>query len=1189
MAEPMTTMFGKAYDTVGSADRNLILQTRGDLKVKWGNKYIDLIKNGKINVDVDLLKKVDNKDSIYKDGVYLIEKEDKQEIWVSIGGTLVNLLGEAGTSYVSFLSKQDVKVEQKSIALSNIGFYYETLEDAQNAKIQKGIVFILNTNKFYYVKDGSLIEYKQDFTIPDPLTIGNITIDGASSTIKSSSLNLNYGDTTYINLDSKGINLIETVITKKDLLSEDYVQGQLGYSLFHNTNDNQTYLEIDVVKVRSDLIYDNIKNVTYKELKSLYTRGKLTKGKKYCITDFQNEWELQERYTRHNSQNTFNYYWPIVLTADTKRTFKKEGYFRDNENWIIEYDINFNYFSHAETDDNGETLQIYSKGRITKLTDEFGNVGNFDFKHRVFKYISSSDDHRQWYYMYNIQNDLYNTAETNDDLDYDDYLNIYVNRDASQLGLIENNTFYIKEPSYEDGVDNLGQPCKKLVLYDDYIIFPDCSTIQPYGNKIYDSLGKFTIIGNFYNNTFLGLYDNSGQEVQFTLDFHDNTFQKVKDCVLNAPMQYNIFDRNLVNVAFQCISMNNNHITGIIYTNNGRDSYPVQVANFNNNIINNINMSAINCSGCDIANNIINNINGCAITNSTLTDITMKDITGDEQYEANPTDDIDDSQVNPGGDTPVNPDPVNPDPVNPPSGQTISLLSSEPTATSINSIMTGMHNYADGSLSAAASSSEAVGTISAVSDSYGQPTVYGVYVDENSNMIDLSSTSNVTFSGSNSTGYTVNAKILANNTASQRKIHLWIQFADVNELGYFSIYQAGEEQTSNNDVDEYLNTFKSSSLASTSLETEKYSLLSTAMDKLNSFESNIMSDSMFVDDTLTLPSGNSTETRNARRGWYMALLLTALYPMKASTTVNNDILKDAMLTWGIGTWNSNKSTAVSAIESYSVSTYEARYKGLLQGSIAFSYLFSDPNFVNSFAPFASYSYRGDDGDLSASSKMRYYHAPKGQYFFPYPPTNNISATSGLMKRDEDAFKLGKTLRSTSRGTTASQDIDSGLSYYLNILQAATGKNNSSGNAYTLMYDTHWTGNRTVNNIKNTDGFWRSRPAWENNDTSVDSSTYTLNFGTANGKSGSVSNTTSYPSGHTGYFWNTAYCFMAIGGLSNSAIVNLFKRAYQYSESRVIVGAHWQMCVEMGRIAASCSFATLCGNVKFIRELQAAQS
>ena len=101
-------MFGKAYDTVGSTNKNLILQTRGDLKVKWGGKYIDLIKNGKINVDVDLLKKVDSKDSIYKDGLYLVEKEEANEVWLSIGGSIINLLGEVGTTYVSFLSPQEV-------------------------------------------------------------------------------------------------------------------------------------------------------------------------------------------------------------------------------------------------------------------------------------------------------------------------------------------------------------------------------------------------------------------------------------------------------------------------------------------------------------------------------------------------------------------------------------------------------------------------------------------------------------------------------------------------------------------------------------------------------------------------------------------------------------------------------------------------------------------------------------------------------------------------------------------------------------------------------------------------------------------------------------------------------------------------------------------------------------------------
>ena len=51
-------------------------------------------------------------------------------------------------------------------------------------------------------------------------------------------------------------------------------------------------------------------------------------------------------------------------------------------------------------------------------------------------------------------------------------------------------------------------------------------------------------------------------------------------------------------------------------------------------------MSAITCSGHNIINNVINNINGCNIINSTLIDITMKDIIGNGQYEINPTDDL---------------------------------------------------------------------------------------------------------------------------------------------------------------------------------------------------------------------------------------------------------------------------------------------------------------------------------------------------------------------------------------------------------------------------------------------------------------------------------------------------------------------------------------------------------------------
>jgi hypothetical protein len=133
------------------------------------------------------------------------------------------------------------------------------------------------------------------------------------------------------------------------------LQGQTGFALFHNTEDNQTYLEIDVVRIRSELDYINVKDITYKELRSLVNSGKLVKGKKYRITDFINEWELKEYYTKHNSNTLFHHYWPVILTADSKRTFKKEGYFCDREDWIIEYDINFYYYSHVETGENGQS------------------------------------------------------------------------------------------------------------------------------------------------------------------------------------------------------------------------------------------------------------------------------------------------------------------------------------------------------------------------------------------------------------------------------------------------------------------------------------------------------------------------------------------------------------------------------------------------------------------------------------------------------------------------------------------------------------------------------------------------------------------------------------------------------------------------------------------------------------------
>ena len=627
MAGQITTMFGKAYDTVGSADRNLILQTRGDLKVKWGNKYIDLIKNGKINVDVDLLKKIDNKDSIHKDGLYLIEKEKTQEVWLSIGGSIVNLLGEIGTTYVSFLAPQDVTSDQKLMALTNAGLYYETLDKAKKATIKQGIVYIIDEQQFYTVKDGEYSKYTQQVDIPDPLVLGQLTINGISGKISGeNSLSFGLGSDNYISFDTNKINIEKETIVYNNFQSNNYIVNKDGYRLYIDSKGVST-LEIDKVIIRQLLVYEEIIDVTYLELQRLIMDSKLIPDKKYKIIDFQNEWEVTrevqyEDETIYDSNNEpiggkAKNVWPIVVQAKTNNILYPNFYFYDNDNWKGEYDVNFYHLIREESVEEiieGQTkttiYNIFSKGRITKLVDEKNNQANYDFKHKLFKYSSASNDQNYWYYTFNFDNPKFQSDITK----YYKYENTHIHADASQYkDKITNNIIYLPVPVLEDieiTEDDKQKKIKKIVPQNNYIIFPNCSTIYPHDNKILDSLGKYVITNNFYNNTFIGLYDTSGQETQFTLDFHDNTFQKVHNCILDTPMQYNIFDYNLVNVAFECISMSNNHITGIIYTNSTRDAYPIQAKNFNNNTINNINMSAIKCADHDITNNVIYNING---------------------------------------------------------------------------------------------------------------------------------------------------------------------------------------------------------------------------------------------------------------------------------------------------------------------------------------------------------------------------------------------------------------------------------------------------------------------------------------------------------------------------------------------------------------------------------------------------
>ena len=133
----MEKFFGRTYETVGNVSGDLLLKTRGGVKVQIGSSFIDLVKNGKINVDIDIIKEASSKDNIIDNGLYII----KDVLYVKYQDTVLPLNSNTGENQVSYLPQLNITQEQRIQAQKNIGIYYDTLEEAQQ-NVSDGYVYI---------------------------------------------------------------------------------------------------------------------------------------------------------------------------------------------------------------------------------------------------------------------------------------------------------------------------------------------------------------------------------------------------------------------------------------------------------------------------------------------------------------------------------------------------------------------------------------------------------------------------------------------------------------------------------------------------------------------------------------------------------------------------------------------------------------------------------------------------------------------------------------------------------------------------------------------------------------------------------------------------------------------------------------------------------------------------------------
>lgn len=448
-------LFGRTYSTVGNSDSDFIIKTRGQVKVQWGKKFIDIIKDGKLNVDVSFIGSVDSYNDIgSKDGLYYVKENGS--IYLVVNGNKINILGDVDGTYVSFASKQNTADEQKGQASKNLGIRYSSKDEATEYGVTNGIVFLEDVNRWYIVEDGVFTLYPSELESPykkqliiskEDNSIGALVISGqgngnalifnaGSDTLSiykdfdnysvdsSSPIITTVGTTSTAELGLDGLSLSKSLFC--DSIESSSASDSTGFKLY--MLDGKSILLVDQLMVRES---SDIVDITYEELVTLIDSTSLSTATRYRITDFQNEWELtteedvideDEQAVDENGdplwqdedetipviavhKNTH----PLIVSAITTSKLASTGTFDDNREWKVEYDPSYNEtLSVNRYDESGnfiETVELAAKGRITRLTDEKGNSCNYDFKHLRFKITEDGVD--KWIYTFrNGEEDL---------------------------------------------------------------------------------------------------------------------------------------------------------------------------------------------------------------------------------------------------------------------------------------------------------------------------------------------------------------------------------------------------------------------------------------------------------------------------------------------------------------------------------------------------------------------------------------------------------------------------------------------------------------------------------------------------------------------------------------------------------------------------------------------------------------
>lgn len=232
--EENLNIFGKNQGEIGSLEKNLVLRTRGQIYIRYGKKYIELLdSNGNLKVKVPkVLTKINSKDKMTKTGFYLLDGN----LYICYEGEIIQITGNDG-QYVEYRNSQKLTQEQIATVQQNIGLTFPTIEDAQKS-ITEGIVFI--ENKIYYISNGNIQEI--------PLT-------GVIKNINNSELSEHPSKDNSVILWKNGRWDYDIIVTKDDF--DQYKKNQ------KNNKEEEKEQEEEITSIFDPIQYSSVYTLNY--------------------------------------------------------------------------------------------------------------------------------------------------------------------------------------------------------------------------------------------------------------------------------------------------------------------------------------------------------------------------------------------------------------------------------------------------------------------------------------------------------------------------------------------------------------------------------------------------------------------------------------------------------------------------------------------------------------------------------------------------------------------------------------------------------------------------------------------------------------------------------------------------------------------------------------------------------------